>query len=329
MTAVVSGSGAALPATTVENGAFEALGITDEWIFGRTGVRRRHRLKPNERLVDFAAAAGETALSDAGADAADVDFVIAATTTPDRISPGLAPEIAHLLGVPRAGAVDMNGACTGFLYALDYALARVDHGAADRILVIGADAMSRITDESDRNTAVLFGDAAGAVVVEAAKGAARIQCAQYLSFGSAGEYADVLYVDRETEVVRMDGGEVYAYAVDAMASEIAAVLLACEVEQDDVDLLVCHQANSRIVNAVAGRLKWRADRVVSYVDQFGNTSAASIPVALWKAQIDGRLKPGHRVGLSAFGAGFTWGAGVINWKGCGHAINNVGCPRTI
>ena len=318
MSAVVSGVGAALPATVVENDAFEALGVTDEWIVGRTGVRRRHRLQPGERLAELAAEAGAIALADAGVDADGVDFVIAATTTPDRVSPGLAPEIAHLIGASRAGAVDLNGACTGFLYALDYALARVEHGSADRILVIGADAMSRITDESDRNTAVLFGDAAGAVVVEAATGTGCGDCVQYLSFGSAGEHADSLYVDRETEVVRMDGGEVYAYAVDAMAGEIESVLLACEVEQDDVDLLVCHQANSRIVNAVARRLKWRPDRAASYVDQFGNTSSASIPLALWKAQADGRLKPGHRVGLGAFGAGFTWGAGVINWKGCGH-----------
>jgi 3-oxoacyl-[acyl-carrier-protein] synthase-3 len=322
MTALISGVGAALPATVVGNEAFAALGVTDEWIVGRTGVRQRYWLGPGERLVDLAAAAGADALADAGARAAEVDFVVAATSTPDRISPGLAPELAHLLGVPRAGAVDLNGACTGFLYALDYALARVEHGSADRVLVVAADAMSRITDESDRNTAVLFGDAAGAVVVEAAAGAACTDCPQYLSFGSAGEYAQALYVDRHTGVVRMDGGEVYAAAVDAMASEIEAVLLACEVDQDEVDLLVCHQANSRIVNAVARRLRWPADRAAAYVDQFGNTSSASIPVALWKAQADGRLKPGHRVGLGAFGAGFTWGAGLINWKGCGHG---TGC----
>jgi 3-oxoacyl-[acyl-carrier-protein] synthase III len=322
MSALVSGAGAALPSMVVENDAFEALGVTDEWIFGRTGVRRRYRLKPGERLVDLAVAAAAAALSDAGAGAAGVDFVIAATSTPDRISPGLAPEIGYLLGAPQAGAVDLNGACTGFLYALDYALTRVEHGSADRILVIGADAMSRITDESDRNTAVLFGDAAGAIVVEAASGAACTECPQYLSFGSAGAYAEALQVDRQAGVIRMDGSEVYASAVDAMASEIEAVLLACEVDQDDVDLLVCHQANSRIVNAVARRLKWRAERAVSYVDQFGNTSSASIPVALWKAQADGRLEPGHRVGLGAFGAGFTWGAGLINWKGCGHDVGS-------
>lgn len=321
MTALVSGAGAALPSTVVENNAFEALGITDEWIFGRTGVRQRYRLKPGERLVDLATAAGAAALSDAGASAADVDFVIAATSTPDRVSPGLAPEVGYLLGVPRSGAVDMNGACTGFLYALDYALTRVEQGSADRILVIGADAMSRITDESDRSTAVLFGDAAGAVVVEAPQGTGCLECTQYLSFGSAGEYADALYVDRESEVVRMDGGEVYASAVDAMTSEIEAVLLACEIGQEDVDLLVCHQANSRIVQAVARRLQWPPDRAVSYVDQFGNTSSASIPLALWKSEADGHLKPGHRIALGAFGAGFTWGAGVINWKGCGHT-----CP---
>jgi 3-oxoacyl-[acyl-carrier-protein] synthase-3 len=184
--------------------------------------------------------------------------------------------------------------------------------------------MSRITDDSDRNTAVLFGDAAGAVLVEAGQGAGCDECAQYLSFGSAGEYSDALYVDHETRRVRMDGGEVYAAAVEAMTSEIEAVMQACDIEQDDVDLLVCHQANSRILSAVTRRLGWPAERAAAYVDQFGNTSSASIPVALWKAQADGRLAPGHRVGLSAFGAGFTWGAGVINWKGCAHAIDDDG-----
>lgn len=319
MTAFVSGAGAGLPSTVVDNAAFATLGVTDEWIYGRTGVRRRYRLGPGERLAGLAAVAGAAALVDAGARGADVDFVIAATTTADRVSPGLAPEVAAALGAPGCGAVDVNGACAGFLYALDYAVARVEHGAADRVLVIGADAMSRITDGTDRNTAVLFGDAAGAVVVEAASGPACAQCAPYLSFGSAGEHADALYVDPAAGTVRMDGAEVYASAVDAMASEIEEVLRACELAQEDIDLLVCHQANARIVKAVARRLHWRPDQAASYVDEFGNTSSASIPVALWRAQGEGRLKPGQRVGLGAFGAGFTWGAGVLNWKGCRHA----------
>jgi 3-oxoacyl-[acyl-carrier-protein] synthase-3 len=324
MTAYISGVGAALPRTVVANDAFAALDITDEWIFGRTGVRRRHRLAPDERLAELAATAGSAALADAGGAAGCVAVVAAPPPTPDRVSPGLAPEIAHRLGIPQAGAVDLNGACTGFMYALDYALARVEHGSADRILVFGADAMSRLTDRTDRNTAALFGDGAGAVVVEAGGRGECELCAQYLSFGSAGENADSLCVDRTSGVVRMDGGEVYAHAVDAMAEEIEAVLRACEIEQDSVDLLVCHQANSRIVKAVARRLAWSVERAACYVEHFGNTSSASIPLALWKAQADGRLKPGNRVALAAFGAGFTWGAGVVNWKGCAHTALGAG-----
>ncbi|MDT7729672.1 MAG: 3-oxoacyl-[acyl-carrier-protein] synthase [Actinomycetota bacterium] len=318
MGVVVSGVGAALPATTVENDAFDGLGITDEWIVERTGVRRRHRLHPGERLVDLAAAAASDALRDAGVDASEVDFVVAATTTPDRVSPGLAPGIGHLIGARSPGTVDVNGACTGFLYALDYAISRISHGSADRILVVGADAMSRLTDPADRNTAVLFGDGAGAVLVEASRGASCDDCVPFLSFGSAAEYADALFVDHDDHVVRMDGAQVYASAVEAMTDEIGAALTAHEITQDDVDLLVCHQANSRILTAVVRRLKWNPERAASYVAQFGNTSSASIPLALWKAQTEGRLKRGHTVVLCAFGAGFTWGAGVIGWKACRH-----------
>ncbi len=318
MTAIIAGVGSALPATIIDNDHFEPLGLTDEWITTRTGMRRRHWLTTDERLAELAAAAGAEAMADAEVTAADIDFVIVATSTPDRISPGLAPEVADLLSIPRPGAVDMNGACTGFLYALDYALSRVEFGASDRILVIGADAMSRITDRSDRNTAILFGDAAGAVIVEAGPGHDCPHCPQFLSFGSDGQCADLLHVDRESGFVQMDGAEVYAFAVDAMAGEIEHVLATGGVEGDEVDLLVCHQANSRILAAVARQLGWSDERSACYVDQFGNTSSASIPLALSQAQADGRIKPGQRVGLGAFGAGFSWGAGLINWKGCSH-----------
>jgi 3-oxoacyl-[acyl-carrier-protein] synthase-3 len=318
MTLVLAGAGAALPATAIENDAFESLGITDEWIVDRTGVRRRYRLRPDERLVDLAAAAARQALDDAGVEAADVDFIVAATTTPDRVSPGLAPEIGHLIGARSPGAVDVNGACTGFLYALDYAISRVSHGSADRILVVGADAMSRLTDAADRNTAVLFGDAAGAVLVEAGSGEPCAVCVPFLSFGSAPEHAGALYVDHDDRVVRMDGAQVYASAVEAMTEEIEAALAAHELTADDIDLLVCHQANSRILNAVVRRLRWNPERAASYVDRFGNTSSASIPLALHRAQQDGRLKQGNTVMLSAFGAGFSWGAGVVGWKACRH-----------
>ncbi|MFD9095703.1 beta-ketoacyl-ACP synthase 3 [Streptomyces collinus] len=319
MSVVVSGVGAALPATAVGNAAFADLGVSDEWILDRTGVRRRHHLQPGERLVELAAAAATQALEDAGVGASDVDFVVAATSTPDRLSPGLAPGVGHSIGAASPGAVDVNGACTGFLYALDYAISRVSHGSADRVLVVGADAMSRLTDPADRNTAVLFGDGAGAVLVEAQRGAVCDVCVPFLSFGSAAEYADALYVDHADRAVRMDGAQVYASAVEAMTDEVESALAAHDITQDDVDLLVCHQANSRILKAVVRQLGFSPERAASYVDQFGNTSAASIPLALRQAQDDGRLKRGHTVVLGAFGAGFTWGAGVIGWKACRHA----------
>jgi len=318
MTSVITGVGAAVPTTIVDNAAFAHLGITDEWIFGRSGIRQRYHLKPEERLVDLAVKAAELALADSELTAEDIDMVIVATSTPDHISPGLAAELAHLLGASSVGAIDISGACTGFLYALDYAMARVDQATSDRILVVGADAMSRLADPADANTAFLFGDGAGAVIVQATSSTASCDCVQYLSFGSAGEGADFLYVGRDTGRLKMDGSEVYAAAVDAMTEEVENVLCACEFEKDDVDLAVCHQANARIVKAVGRELGLPTEKVVSYVAEFGNTSSASIPIALWKAQNDNVLMPSNRVVLAAFGAGFTWGAGVINWKGCQH-----------
>ncbi|WP_416900797.1 beta-ketoacyl-ACP synthase 3 [Micromonospora echinospora] len=326
MNAVLTGVGAALPAVVVGNDHFSRLGVTDEWIVHRTGVRQRYRLGADERLVDLATAAGAAALADSGVAADEVDSVVVATTTADRISPGLAPEVAHRLGTRAPGAVDVNGACTGFLYALDYAMLRVDAGRADCVLVVGADAMSRITDEDDRSTAVLFGDAAGAVVVRAERGARRAGCPQFLSFGSAGDHVGLLHVERDDPTVRMAGGEVYEFAVEAMAHEIRQVCHACGVRTDDLDLLVSHQANARIVRAVARRLGSPDHQVAVYLDRFGNTSAASIPLAVAEAQREGRLTPGARLGMTAFGAGLTWGAGVVNWKGCVHAVRGTDCP---
>ncbi len=312
MSAIITGVGAALPGQCVTNEAFAALDLTDKWITSRCGIRQRYHLKEGELLVDLAADAAREALADSGVGADEIDMVIVATSTPDRVSPGLAAELAHKIGAEHCGAIDLNGACTGFLYALDYAMMRVDQGSSDTVLVVGADAMSRLTDPTDRDTAFLFGDGAGAVIVTAGDGGRP----QYLSFGSAGEGSDFLSVSRETGKLRMDGVEVYAAAVDAMSGELDAVLNACGEGRDDVDLAVCHQANARIVNAVGRELGLAHDKVVSYVAEFGNTSSASIPIALWKAQADARLQRGHRVALAAFGAGFTWGAGIINWKGC-------------
>ncbi len=318
MSALITGVGAALPPQLVTNRAFASTGKDEDWIVTRTGVRERYHLRPDERLVDLAAEAACVALEDSGVDPKSIDMCVVATSTPDRISPGLAPELAHLLGAERAGAIDLNGACTGFLYALDYAMARVEQGTADRILVVGAEAMSRITDRSSPKTAFLFGDGAGAVVVEAAGQRECPHCAQYLSFGSAGECVHSLYVGRETPYITMDGGDVYIAAVEAMSEEIKHVLFACELDKEEIDHLVCHQANARIIEAVARSLDFPKEKAFSFADLFGNTSSASIPIALWHAQKEQLLLPGKRIMLAAFGAGFTWGAGIINWKGCQH-----------
>ena len=318
MTSIITGVGAALPKTRVTNDDFPEMGVDSDWIVSRTGVRQRFHLQNNERLVDLTVRAAKMAIADADSQADCIDKVIVATSTPDRISPGLAAELASLIGANRAGAVDINAACTGFLYALDYAIARIEQGTSNRILVVGADAMSRLIDNTDPNMAFLFGDGAGAVIVEASEQLACDVCEQYMSFGSDGSYANYLSVDRDTGLLRMDGGEVYNSAVDSMASEIRNVLLDFGLENGDIDYFVCHQANVRIVNAVARELCLPREKAVSYVDQFGNTSAASIPIALWKAQEDQRLTPGNRLVLAAFGAGFTWGAGLVNWKRCQH-----------
>lgn len=307
-----------LPHAPIPNSAFYELDVDDDWIISRTGVKERYRLRPGERLSDLAAEASLRAQRDAGLQGSDIDFVIAATSTPDQPSPGIAPSIASRIGATHAGAVDVNGACTGFLYALDYAIAKIDQGSADRVLVVGADAMSRITDPEDRNTAVLFGDGAGAVLVEAATGAQCDRCVQMLSFGSAGEHANLLYVSSDTGHVSMDGAEVYMAAVEAMSSELDHVLTSCALNPDQVTQLICHQANGRIMAAVARRLGWPTNRVLSYIDRYGNTSASSIPIAIATGQQEQRFASGDRLALAAFGAGFTWGAGIVTWKQCSH-----------
>jgi 3-oxoacyl-[acyl-carrier-protein] synthase III len=319
ITAVVAGVGAALPELIVGNEFFTELGTSPEWIVSRTGIRERRWLGEDDSLAELAGRACENALADAGRSGADVDLVLAATITADRQTPGLAPEIARDIGAPGPGAADLSAACTGFLYALDYAMARIESGRTTCALVCGAEALSRITDRTDRATAMLFGDGAGAVVVVGQAGLPAGCCPQRLSFASNGQQIGILYADRHDRLVRMRGNQVYEYAVEAMASETEAVCKSCGTAPAELDLLVAHQANARIVTAVARELAVPAERAPLYIDRLGNTSAASIPLVLAAAQAEGRLRPGARVGLTAFGAGLTWGAGIINWKGCRHA----------
>jgi 3-oxoacyl-[acyl-carrier-protein] synthase-3 len=316
MHAVVTGAGSALPDTVIENDHFAGLGLTDKWISSRTGIHRRRRLIPGEKLSDLAVTASQRALVDAGLSPREIDFVVVATLTPDRTSPSLATELAWRIDAPNCGAVDVNGACTGFLYALDYAVAKVEAGRATSVLVCGAEATSRIVDPNDMVTAPLFGDGAGAVIVTGSD--KPCPCRISIELASDGSREEILTVGREDSLLRMDGIEVYQMAIETMVDAVVSTVRAGGITIDAIDLLVPHQANSRIVAQVAEQLGVPTERAALYLSEIGNTSAASIPIALDLAQTDGRMPPGAKVMLSAFGAGATWGAALLDWKGCSH-----------
>jgi 3-oxoacyl-[acyl-carrier-protein] synthase-3 len=312
MKAGVFGVGAAVPHDVITNAHFAArLDTSDEWIVKRTGIHERHWLNGAQTLADLAVDASAAALADAGRSPEEVDRVLVASITPDRLTPGLGPEVAARLGAREAGGVDMNAACAGFLYALDHAAALIESGRARCVVVCGAEALSRIIDQDDRSTAVLFGDGAGAVVVAA--GELERGVAQF-EVHSDGLNADLLYAGRDERTLRMHGREVYRHAVRRMADATEAALRRSGLRPEDVDLFVAHQANARIVEAAASAVGVRPERVVLNVDRMANTSSASIPLALWQAEQEGRLRPGATVALAAFGAGFVWAAGVISWK---------------
>ena len=312
MKAAVIGIGSALPEHVVTNKDFEAyLDTTDAWIQRRTGIRERRHLNGSVTLTDLAVEACTAALQDAGRDAADIDHVIVATFTPDRLMPGLAPKLAKLLGTDGAGAIDVNAACAGFLYGLDQTAALIESGRAQLALVVGAEALSRVTDPHDRGTAILFADGAAAVVVEAAE--VEHGCSPFV-LASDGEHGDLLYADRDERLLRMEGQEVYRHAVERMVEATREALRRAELTVDDLDLLIVHQANQRIIDAAARRLGVPEGKVFANVDTIANTSSASIPLALHHAEQRGRLKPGDTVALAAFGGGFVWGAGILQWK---------------
>jgi 3-oxoacyl-[acyl-carrier-protein] synthase-3 len=301
----------ALPDTVVENEQIAApLGIDSNWISSRTGVLRRRRAA-GESLVDLSAEAGARALELAGLDPADLDLVLVATFTPDELLPHAAPQVAARVGATGAGAIDIGAACTGFLSGLSLARAQVEAGGARAVLVVGAEIISRVTDYGDRRTAGLFGDGAGAAVVApGAKGGIR----QILLRSDAGG-ADLIRASNEERLVRMDGRAVFRAAVAAMSDVTMQVLSDEGLGLEEIDLFVYHQANSRIITAVGERLGLPPERVIDSIADYGNTSAASLPIALAEAAAAGRLRPGSKLLLSAFGAGFTWGAGVVDWEG--------------
>jgi 3-oxoacyl-[acyl-carrier-protein] synthase III len=309
-TARVIGLGHHVPPEVMPNGPIaERIGVDDAWIVKRTGIKSRRRAAPSDRLSDMATFAGRRALADAGIEALDVDLVLVATMTPDEITPNAAPLVAHALGAETAGAIDIGAACTGWLAALRLAAGQIETGRADRVLVIGAEALTRLIDYDDPKTAALFGDGAAAVVV-GAEGDGDIGPIVLAADGGLG---DRITCSNEDRVLRMDGHSTYQVAVKRLSEATVAAVARAGLELDDVDLFVYHQANGRIIRAVGERLDLAPAKVADYVAHMANTSAASIPLTLSLLREDGRLRIGQKVLIAAIGAGFTWGAGVIEW----------------
>jgi 3-oxoacyl-[acyl-carrier-protein] synthase-3 len=286
------------------------LGVDEEWISKRTGTSTRPWAEEGERLSDFAARAGAQALKRADLEPSELDLILVATSTADEITPNAAPLVAGLLGAERAGAFDVGAACTGWLGALSLAAGQIESERCRHVLVIGADFLSRFLDLSDRDTAVLFADGAGAAVVTRRDaGAGRIGPVILHSDSTGG---DLIRLDRGGQI-SMQGQETFRAAVSCLSSVTEEALAAADLEREDIDLFVYHQANSRIIRAVGQRLGLDSHRVADYVARFANSSTATLPIALAVAEQEGRIAPGSRVLLASFGGGFTWGATVIDW----------------
>jgi 3-oxoacyl-[acyl-carrier-protein] synthase-3 len=312
----LKGVGSALPARRVDNAELAAaVDTSDEWIVERTGIRSRYLAGDGETTATLATEACRKALADAGLEPADIGLIVLATATPDQTFPSSATKVQHLLGITDAIAFDVHAVCTGFLYALTVADSMLRGGNARRALVIGAETFSRILDWEDRTTCVLFGDGAGAVVLEAQESDDKGILATKLH--ADGRWGDMLYVDGGPSTtgtvgkLRMKGREVFRHAVVNLAEVLGEVLEAANLSPADVDWVVPHQANARIIDATARKLGLDPARVVMTVDRHANTSAASVPLALDVAVKDGRIKPGDLVVLEAMGGGFTWGAAVL------------------
>ncbi len=318
---VVRGVGHYLPARVVPNSEFEkSLDTNDEWIRSRTGIERRHFAAEGETTSDLATHAARAALDDAGLMPDDVDAVIVATSTPDFTFPSAATMVQEKLGMTTGFAFDVQAVCAGFVFALSTANGLVLSGQARRVLVIGAETFSRILDWEDRTTCVLFGDGAGAVVLEATDGAGTAADRGILAsdLNSDGRYRELLHVDggvstHTTGVLRMQGREVFRHAVEKLAVTAHTALARAGLTEADVDWVVPHQANLRIIKATAQKMGLPMAHVVLTVQDHGNTSAASIPLALSVARHDGRIKQGDVVVTEAIGGGLAWGAVVIRW----------------
>ncbi|WP_010545865.1 beta-ketoacyl-ACP synthase III [Sphingomonas elodea] len=318
---VILGTGSALPAQRVSNAELaERVDTSDEWIVERTGIRFRHIAGPEETTGTLAAGAARAALESAGVEAASIDLIVLATATPDQTFPATATRVQNALGILDCVAFDVAAVCSGFLYAVQVADSMLRAGVHRRALVIGAETFSRILDWEDRTTCVLFGDGAGAIVLEAqdTEGDAP-QGILATKLHADGRYNDLLYVDGGPSTtgtvgkLRMKGREVFRHAVTNLASVMQESLAAAGLEPGDVDWVVPHQANARILDATARKLDLAPEKVIVTVDRHANTSAASVPLALDVAVRDGRIQRGDLLVLEAMGGGFTWGAAVIRF----------------
>jgi 3-oxoacyl-[acyl-carrier-protein] synthase-3 len=319
--AVVKGIGHYLPKRVVENAEFEAtLETNDEWIRSRSGIERRHFAGEGETTSSMATAAAEAALAMAGLDANDIDAVIVATSTADLTFPSAATMVQAQLGMKSGFAFDIQAVCAGFIFALSNANALILSGQARRVLVIGAETFSRIMDWTDRSTCVLFGDGAGALILEADEGAGTSDDRGILStdLNSDGTHRDLLYVDGgsstgTTGYLRMQGNQVFRHAVEKLSKTATTAMEAAGISSEDVDWIVPHQANIRIIQGTAKKLGLSMDKVVVTVQDHGNTSAASIPLALSVGVERGQIKQGDLVVTEAIGGGLAWGAVVLRW----------------
>ncbi len=321
----ILGIGVYVPEKVLTNDDLERMVDTnDEWIRSRSGIRERHIAAPEEATSDLALQAARNALADAGLKPDDIDLIIVSTNTPDTLFPATACLVQDKLGARKAGAFDLLAGCTGFIYALSVGAQFISAGTCKHVLVVGAETLSRITNWEDRNTCVLFGDGAGAVVLGPAPAGRGILSSMLGSDGSGGPLLDLPAggsrlpassetVDKKLHFLHMNGREVFKFAVKAIEDGTLEALAAAGLKKEDVDFLIPHQANIRIIEAATKRLGISPDNVQINVDRYGNTSTASVPLALYEAVREGRIKDGDNIVLVAFGAGLTWAAAVMRW----------------
>jgi len=310
----IIGTGSYLPDRVLTNQDLEKmLDTTDEWITTRTGIKQRHIIAENQVTSDMAYEASKKALQDANLDAQDIDLIILATTTPDKIFPSTACTLQAKLGIPECPAFDVQAVCSGFIYALSIAEKFIKTGTSTTALIVGADAMSRITDYKDRSNAILWGDGAGAVILTKSNEPGILST----HIHAQGKYEDMLHVPRrhdgQSDSIEMQGNQVFKMAVNTLDAIVDQTLDANQLKKSDIDWLVPHQANIRILDATAKKLSMSMDKVIVTIDKHGNTSAASIPLAFDNGVKAKKIKKGQIVLMEAFGGGFTWGSALIKY----------------